>query len=126
MISNSKGGFMSPRPYKDIKVYCDNLDYHRLNAKDTTLVLINKFPDSLEQSCYFALMNFRGWIEDEKDSLISDFQPVPGRLFKNCFVVKNVASDLGEGPNEIAYIYVQQTTGIVALKAYNGDWWIKR
>ena len=125
-ISNSKGGFMSSRPYKDIKVYCDNLDYHRPNAKDTTLVFINKYPDSLEQSCHFAVMNFRGQIDEEADSLISVFQPVPGKVFINCFVVKNVASDLGEGPNEIAFIYVQQTTGIVALKAYNGDWWIKR
>jgi hypothetical protein len=126
MNSNRNGGFMSPRPYKDIKVYCDNLDYHRSNAKDTTLAFINKYPDSLEESCHFSLMNFRGWIDEETDSLISEFQPIPGRMFKNCFVVKNVATDLGEGPDEIAYIYVQQTTGIIALKAYNGDWWIKR
>jgi hypothetical protein len=125
-LSNSKGGLMSPRPYKDIKIYCDNLDYHRPNAKDTTLIFINKLPDSLEQSCHFAVMNFRGDINDETDSLTSEIQPKPGKLFKNCFVIKNVASDLGEGPHDIEYIYVQQTKGIIALKAYNGDWWIKR
>lgn len=125
-MSNSKGGFMSRRPYKDIKVYCDNLDYHKQNGKDTTLVFVNKYPDSMEQSAYFAVMNFRGGIGDESDSLILGFQPVPGKVFKNCFVIKNVASDLGEGPRDIEYIYVQQTAGIIALKTYNGDWWIKR
>jgi len=126
ILSNSKGGFMSPRPYKDIKIYCDNLDYHRPNAKDTTLVFINKYPDSLEQSCHFSVMNFRGDINDETDSLVSEFQPKTGKLFKNCFVIKNVALDLGEGPQDIEYIYVQQSEGIIALKTYSGDMWIKR
>jgi hypothetical protein len=126
ILSNSKGGFMSPRPYKDIEIYCDNLDYHRPNAKDTTLVFINKYPDSLEQSCHFAVMNFRGGINDETDSLISEFRPDTGKLFKNCFVIKNVASDLGEGPHDIEYIYVQKTEGIIALQTYGGNLWIRR
>lgn len=125
IISNSKGGFMSPRPYKDIKVYCDNLDYHKTNAKDTTLVFINKYPDNLKQSCHFALLNFRGEL-GETDSLILEFQPIPGRVFKNCFVIKNVASDLVESPDDVESIYVQQAIGIIALKSYNGDWRFKR
>jgi hypothetical protein len=126
IVSNSKGDFMSPRPYKDIKVYCDNLDYHKTNSKDTTLVFINKYPDNMEQSAYFAIMNFRGGIDDGTDSVISEFRPVADRLFKNCFAIKNVASDLGEGPQDVEYIYVQQATGIIALNTYNKDWWIKR
>lgn len=126
IISNSKGGFMSSRPNKDIKVYCDNLDYHRTNAKDTILVFINNYPDSLEQSCSFAVRNFRGDIDDRKDSLISELQTEPGNTFQNCYVVKNIALDLGEEPLDIEFIYVQQTTGIIAFKTYNGDLWLKR
>ncbi len=126
IVSNTKGGFMSPRPYKDINVYCDNLDYHKANAKDTILVFINNYPDSLEQSCNFAVGNFRGGIDDWTDSLISELQPAPGVMLKNCYVIKNIALDLGEGPHDIEYIYVHQTTGIIALKTYNGNWWLKR
>ena len=126
IISNSKGGFMSPRPYKDIKVYCDNLDYHRKNAKDSILVFINIYPDISEQSCNFAVGNFRGGIDNTKDSLISELQVDTRFIFKNCYVIENVALDLGTEPLDIEFIYIQQSAGIIALKTYNGDWWLKR
>src|SRR5690606_28860800 len=89
IISNSKGGFMSTRPYKDIKVYCDNLDYDRKTAKDTILVFINIYPDSSEQSCNFAVGNFRSGIDNSKDSLISELQVDTSSMFKNCYVIEN-------------------------------------
>lgn len=126
IISNSKGVFMSPRPYKDIKVYCDNLDYHKKNAQDTILAFINIYPDSSEQSSNFAVGNFRGGIENGKDSLISELQVNGTTVSKNCYVIKNIALDLGKEDFDIEFIYVQQTEGIIALKTYNGDWWLKR
>jgi hypothetical protein len=125
-ISNNIGGFMGTRASKDVKIYCDNLDYHRPNAKNTTLAFINIYPDSLEQSCAFSVMNFRGSIYDKTDSLLSVLQTTRGTEFSNCFVIKNEAPDLGEEANDFEYIYVQQNEGIIALKTYGGDWWLKR
>lgn len=125
-ISNRKGGFINPRPHKDISVYYDVLSNIRKSATDTFLILINIYPDSLEQSAYFSLMNFRGNIEGEQDSLIADFRPVEGKSYSNCFGVKNVATDLGEKDDDIEYVYIQQSAGIIAFKTYHGDWWIKQ
>ena len=125
-FSNTKGWFINKRPHKDIQIYCDNLDYHKTNSTDTTLVLINKYPDNLEQSCYFAVLNFRGTLDGKTDSFISVFRPEPSKVFSNCFVIKNWALDLGEEPDQIEYIYVQQTAGIIAMKTYGGEWWLKR
>jgi hypothetical protein len=126
IVSNWKGGFMSQRPYKVIQVYCDALDFHRKNARDTDFVLINKYPDSLKQSCHFSVMNFRGQIGDGPDSIISEFHPTGGKIFSNCFVIRNVASDLVEGDDDIEYIFVQQASGVIAFKSYRGDLWVKQ
>lgn len=125
IITNSKGGFMSQRPYKIIKVYGRPLDYRPFDVNDSSFASINIYPDSLEQSGYFSIMNFRGWIENGNDSVIAELQLPGDRSYSNCFVSRNVAEDLVKGKDDIEYMYVQDTAGVVALKSYRGEWWVR-
>lgn len=126
IITNRKGGFMSQRPYKLVQLYCNTLDYRKKNARDTSFIFINKYPDNMKESCYFSLMNFRGSITNQNDSIISNFQTQEGQTFSNCFVVSNVALDLMESKDDIEHIYVQLEKGIIAFRSYRGDLWVKQ
>jgi hypothetical protein len=73
-ITNTKGGFMSQRPYKIIQIYCrqfpfERLDYNR-QSTDPNFVFINKYPDVQEESYSISFKRFRGEIEKGSDCLI--------------------------------------------------------
>lgn len=123
IVSNTKDAPLAERPYKDIKVYCNYLDYSTVNATSATLVLINNYPDSLEQSCDFAFRNFRGYMDDKNDSLSLSTLDVP---FNNCYIIRNHAMDLGQGQADIELLYVEQEKGIIAFRTYSGEVWTKR
>lgn len=140
-IFNSKGWFMNTRPYKYISISYNQLPTKqwthenterdannnaiKTTKEDDVLMSLNIYPDNGEQSCYFSFKNFRGWIEQGKDSVYSQPIIANGQKIDNYYRLDNEALDLVKSATDVKIVYINNDKGIVAYQDQNNNWWTR-
>ena len=127
IIFNKKGWFINARPYKEVSISYNQFPKKQwvdanTNA-DNKLVLLTIYPDNQEQSCDFSFKNFRGSIQNGKDTISSTSVSVNSLPLSNYYKVENVADDLAKSSDDIKTIYITSDKGIIAYQNQKGKWW---